>query len=56
MQHCERLEWNLIDQLFQKFESLSLIGDSQGAIPLIQGALKLIKAPKRVMRFFGQLK
>ncbi len=56
MQINAKLDSKLIDQLLQKFESLSLIGDSQGAVPLIRHLVKLIKAPKHVARLFSQLK
>ncbi len=56
MRNNKRLDWNLIDQLFQKFESLSLIGDSQGVIPLVRRLIRFVKAPQFVVRLFSQLK
>jgi len=56
MQIYRSLDWGLINYFFQKIESLSLIGDSQRALPLIRILIKLVNSPKRVTRLFSQLK
>ena len=56
MQISRRLDWRLINYSFEKIESLSLIGDSQGALSVIRTLIKLVNAPKRITRIFSQLK